>query len=246
MNDIQKAKVVDSLLSFGEKVDPAGLFPVLVPEAADIVRNDPYAFALAVSLDRGTKADIIWTIPFYLHQQLGHLDPYKIDLLSIEELAEVIDGLPKRPRYKTDAPRTIKELTHLIVSAYDGDASQIWQGKSAFEVKSVFQSIFGVGPGIANMSVLLIEKAYNMQFPDLDRRFMDIKPDVHTMRVLYRLGVAVEISETAAVAAARGLNPDYPGEIDGPLWTIGREWCHAQHPTCNRCPVTGVCSKVGI
>ena len=102
------------------------------------------------------------------------------------------------------------------MSAFNGDASLIWRGKSAFEVKSVFQSIYGVGQGIANMSVLLIEQAYEIQFPDLDRRFMDIKPDVHTMRVLYRLGAAEEISETDAVSAARKLNPDYPGEIDGP------------------------------
>jgi len=246
MEDIQKANVVELLLSFGEKSDPANLFPVLIPEAADIVKTNPYAFALAVCLDRGTKADIIWTIPYYLFQELGHLDPFNIDQLSLEELAGIIDRLPKRPRYRTDAPRTIKELTHLVVTAYGGDASLIWQGKRAFEVKSVFQSIFGVGPGIANMSVLLIEKAYDMQFPDLDRRFMDIKPDVHTMRVLYRLGAADDISDHAAIAAARKLSSDFPGAIDGPLWTIGREWCYAQRPACNQCPMTGVCSKVGI
>ena len=234
------------LRSFNQEIDPKELFPTLLPEAADFVLNTPYAFALAISLDRGTKAEIIWTIPYYIYKQLGHLNPSEIDLLSLEQIAEIISKLPKKPRYKTDAPRTIKELTHLVVNKFDGDASKIWLGKSAEEVNETFRSLFGVGPGIANMSVLLIEKAYNIRFSDLDRKTMDIKPDVHTMRVMFRLGVTEEISESAAVAAARKLNPDYPGEIDAPLWIIGREWCHAQRPACNQCPMTGICSKVGI
>jgi len=246
MEENHKKAILEKLLAFGETSDPADLFPVLVPEAAQIIKTNPYAFALAVCLDRGTKADIIWTIPYWLFQDLGHLDPFKIDQLSLEELAEVVDRLPKRPRYRTAAPRTIKDITDLVVRVYGGDASQIWEGKSAFEIKRVFQSVFGVGPGIASMSVLLIEQAYNLKFSDPDRRFMDIKPDVHTMRVLYRLGAAREISEQEAIYAARELSPDYPGAIDGPLWTIGREYCFAFNPDCSSCPMNGICRKSGL
>ncbi len=242
----QKRQITDSLLDFEKQIDPDTLIPTLVPEAEEFVINNPYAFAMAISLDRGTKAEIIWTIPYYIYKQLGHLDPYEIDLLSLDELAKIISLLPKKPRYKTDAPRTIKELTSNIISDYEGEASKIWTKKSASEVNNFFQSIFGVGPGIANMAVLLIEKAYNIKFSDLDRKSMDIKPDVHTMRVLYRLGAAEEISEDAAVNAARKLNPDFPGEIDGPLWTIGREWCFAQNPECSNCPMGGVCRKINV
>lgn len=239
-------KVREALLSFGKEIDPLALFPTLHPEAGKFVLSHPYAFALAISLDRGTKAEIIWTIPYDLYQQLGHLDPYEIDLLSLDQLADIISKLPKKPRYKTDAPRTIKELTHLIVTDYDGDASKIWTNRKASDVNRFFQSIFGVGPGIANMSVLLIEKAYSIRFSDMDRKIMDIKPDVHTMRVLFRLGAAEEISESAAIDAARNLNPEYPGEIDAPLWIIGRKWCHAQNPACSNCPMGSVCRKVSV
>ena len=238
--------ITDALLSFGKEIDPKELFPTLHPKAGEFVLSNPYALALAISLDRGTKAEIIWTIPYDLYQQLGHLDPQKIHLLSLGALTTIFSHLPRKPRYINDAPRTVLELTNLVVSTFEGDASLIWKGKSSAFVKGLFESIYGVGPGIANMSVLLIEKAYNIRFSDLDRKTMDIKPDVHTMRVLFRLGAAEEISESAAVAAARKLNPDYPGEIDAPLWIIGREWCHAHKPDCNRCPMVGVCSKVGI
>lgn len=83
--------------------------------------------ALAISLDRGTKADITWTIPYYLYKQLGHLDPNKINSLTVDELNTVFLTLPHKPRYITDAPRTVKELTNLVVSAFNGDASLIWK-----------------------------------------------------------------------------------------------------------------------
>ena len=96
------------------------------------------------------------------------------------------------------------------------------------------------------MSVLLIEKAYNIRFSDLDRKKMDIKPDVHTIRVLYRLGISKELSEKAAIEAARKMNPKYPGQLDAPLWNIGRSWCFARKPDCVHCPVETVCQKQSI
>jgi len=110
-------------------------------------------------------------------------------------------------------------------------------------VNQTFQSIYGVGEGIANGAVLLIEAAYPIRFSDLDRPRMDIKPDVHTMRVLYRLGVSEVESEKEAIEASRSINPSYPGEIDGALWEIGKEWCHATNPYCVQCPMTSVCIK---
>jgi hypothetical protein len=75
------------------------------------------------------------------------------------------------------------------------------------------------------VGVLLIEKAFSLKFPD--KSFMDIKPDVHTMRVLYRLGVSENQNETSAIWSARKMNPSFPGELDNPLWAIGRNWCKA-------------------
>ncbi len=148
-----------ALLQLGKKIDPRTLFPVLVPEAADLVLSDPYAFALAICLDRGTKAEIIWTIPYYMKAELGHLDPLMINQMSEQEIAALLRRLPRRPRYLSDAPRTIEELTSLVVRQ-GGDASKLWVGRSASAVKQTFQSIYGVGPGIASMAVLLLEKGF--------------------------------------------------------------------------------------
>lgn len=231
------------LFDCSQNFDSAVLFPTVIPEAAPLVVSDPYAFCIATCLDRGTKADIIWTIPYDIQHFLGHLDPHRIYQMSLEELADLFAHLPRRPRYVNDAPRTLNYLTRIVVEECSGDASNIWRGKRASEVKRTFLSIHGVGPGIASMAVLLIEAAFQIRFDDLDRRNMDIKPDVHTIRVLYRLGVSQAMTEQAAVAAARGLNPEYPGAVDGPLWNIGRTWCHAIAPRCSVCCMEPVCAK---
>ena len=67
---------VKKLLEFRETIDSRDLVPVLVKEAADLIKNDPFAFMLAAVLDRGTKTEIIWTIPYYNKHQLGRLDPF--------------------------------------------------------------------------------------------------------------------------------------------------------------------------
>jgi endonuclease III len=243
MNEVDNLKIRDMLLAFSANMDSQYLFPTLEPGAYQLVIGDPYAFAIAVCLDRGTKADLIWTIPYYIKNDLGHLDPNKIYQMSVFDLESLFQRLPKKPRYVNAAPRTLQELTILVVEEFDADAAQIWEGKTAEQVKQNFQSVYGVGEGIANMAVLLIEAAYPIRFNDLERPRMDIKPDVHTMRVLYRLGVSEVESEREAIEAARRMNPSYPGEIDGALWEIGREWCDTTNPNCVQCPMNSVCIK---
>ena len=239
--DAQRKVVTQALLDCSKFVEATALFPVMVPEAAGIVVTDPYAFSLATCLDRGTKADIIWTIPFDIKQKLGHLDPFKMYDLSLDGLADLFSSIPHRPRYVNDAPKTTQDLTRIVVEECGGDASRIWVGKRSAEVKRTFLSIYGVGPGIANMALLLIEKAFPIRFNDLDRPRMDIKPDVHTKRVLYRLGMSEAEEETAAIEATRHMNPDWPGALDGALWWIGRNWCRPTNPNCPDCPVNLAC-----
>ncbi len=241
MNREQLDQITQTLLDCADRFDSTELFPTLVPEAAPFVVSDPYAFSIALCLNRGTKADIIWTIPFYLKSALGHLDPHRIYSMPLDDLGEVFSRLPKRPRYINDAPRTVKELTSIVIDEFDGDAANIWLGKSASDVSKTFQRIHGVGPGIANMAVLLIESAFPIHFED--RTNMDIKPDVHTMRVLYRLGVSQEVSFSSAIQASRNLSPSYPGAVDGALWWIGRTWCHPTDPNCKECCARDVCAK---
>jgi hypothetical protein len=133
-------RIRKALIDCSQSFNSADLFPTVIPEAAAFVVSDPYAFSIATCLDRGTKADIIWTIPYDIQQFLGHLDPHRIYQKSLEELADLFAHLPRRPRYVNDAPRTLKELTRIVVEECGGDASNIWKGKRASEVKRTFLS----------------------------------------------------------------------------------------------------------
>jgi endonuclease III len=187
------------------------------------------------------KAEIIWTIPYDIKRELGHLNPEIIYQMPLEELKDLFERLPRRPRYIHDAPKTLQQLTQIVVEECAGNAANIWIGKRAAQVNRTLMSIHGVGTGIANMGVLLIEAAFGTHFDDLDRKRMDIKPDVHTKRVLYRLGVSDEQTEEAALIATRVMHPDYPGELDGALWWIGRKWCFSTNPDCEHCPMEKYC-----
>lgn len=244
MDPSQLARITKALLEFTPTVSNSSLFPTLVPEAAPLIETDPYAFLIAVCLDRGTKADVIWTIPYDMRMKLGHLDPQLIYKMSLQELAELFVQLPRKPRYVNDAPKTIRDLTRIVVEECDGDASNVWEGRRAADVNRILRSVHGVGSGIANMGVLLIEKAFDKRFHDLDRSRMDIKPDVHTVRVLYRLGASSEPTVDAALEITRIMNPSFPGGLDGGLWEIGRRWCFASNPDCDHCPMNPECGKV--
>jgi endonuclease III len=234
---------VEKLLEFAKEVTAEELVPVLERDAGEII-SDPFAFALAGVLDRGTKAEVIWTVPYYLKKQLGELDPYFFANASIEELDAIFRKLPRKPRYISDASITVKGLAEIIVNEYDGQAQKLWENRSSKDVKATFERIYGVGPGIASMIILLLERWFKIYFDDIDHRNMDVKPDVHIIRVFQRLGFISELTSTAALEAARNLNPEFPGALDAPAWYIGRNWCTAFMPKCNQCPVTKVCPKI--
>ncbi len=237
--------ITNALIDFGRTLPADKLIPI-EPEAARFVVSNPFAFALASCLDRGAKAEIIWTIPFDFFTVVGHLDPRRLRDMSLPVLADLVASLPRKPRYTNDAPKTIHDLATIVCDEFDGDAAKIWQGRTASEVRRTFLRVHGVGEGIASMAVLLIEKAFDIRFPDAGRPSMDIKPDVHTVRVLYRLGASDALLAASAIAAARKLNPSFPGAIDAPLWILGREYCHQTRPNCPVCPMNLACPKVGV
>lgn len=243
--------ITPTLLLLKNKIGYDYLFPIHVQEAKrekevrNFVLSNFYAFCFAACLDRGTKAEIIWTIPYWMNQITGSMEPNFYYKRSIEEISDDFSKLPYQPRYRTAAPKTIQSLTKIVVEEFNDHAKSMWENKPASEVKRTFMRIYGVGKGISSMVLLLLESAYNFTFSDLDHSKMDIKADVHTKRILYRLGISSSpIDDDAAIKAGRALNPSFPGEIDGPLWYIGRNWCQARNPQCNKCVMENICPKI--
>ena len=91
------------------------------------------------------------------------------------------------------------------------------------------------------MVVLMLHDKWGM-FTGQEHQ-IDIKADVHVIRVFQRTGLTHSKAEEEAIFAARLLNPKFPGELDWPAWKIGKDWCFPTKPQCNSCPLTAVCGK---
>jgi endonuclease III len=248
-NGNREAEIVKRLLDLWEQIPSDEretlLIPGLEPEARELVRTNPFAFLLAASLDRGTKVEIIWTLPYWLQQALG-IWIHAISLRCRKTISEPSwNSYLRNPDTSTTVPRTIVSLARMVCDEFHGDATRLWDGGIALETMQKFQEIYGVGPGIAAMLVILLDRLGMVQFSDPYN--IPVKPDTHVIRVMVRLGlIPPQSTEQDAVAKARALKPDYPGALDSPLWYIGRKFCHSISPACAECPLNDLCPRVGV
>lgn len=237
-------EIVAQLIEFGRTVGANELVFNNDPLIGNLIKNDPFAYLLAASVDRGMQAETAWQLPGKIREILGHLDPAKIAQMSSDDMLALLERVKGKPRYLTDAAKTIVDLAGQVAKDYGGDARNLWRGQRAWEIQRRMERVYGVGPGIASMTVNLLSSLGEIQLEAEDYATMDVKPDVHLKRVFGRLGLcSAEVTENELVDAARRLYPTYPGMLDAPAWHIGREWCHPKEPKCNACPMNDVCPK---
>ena len=199
----------------------------------DLVLSDPFAFLVGASFDRGMLAGRAWEIPYQIKRK-GMLNPSILASMTDPDLESLIDSLPRRPRYGSkQGAKTLKDAAMLVME-FGGDAAAIWQEASPTEASRRLQTIYGVGSGIASMAIRILHDHLGM-FKGQENE-IEVKPDVHVMRVFKRTGLTLSESESEAVSAARRLNRRYPAELDWPAWIIGQEWCRPSNPNCPACP----------
>ncbi len=211
-------------------------------DGRNLVDTNPFAFLVGAIFDRGMRWEKAWEIPYQIDQK-GMLDASKIAALSEPDLISLLEGLPVKPRYGSKrGAETLKDAAMLVVRDSAGDAAAVWRNASPAEVEKRLQSIKGVGPGIASMVTRILHDDCRM-FRGQERQ-IDVKPDVHVMRVFKRAGLAHSESEDDARNTARTLNPIFPGELDWPAFDIGQRWCHkGTKPSCGECPLESVCPQ---
>lgn len=236
MSDVQAQEVVTRLRQLGKTREQKD-WDALRPEVRDLVRNNPFALLVAVCFDRGMKWTRAWQIPWELEKR-GLLQSERLSRISLEELTEILDGLPIRPRYGTQkGAETLSDAAELVQRQYKGDAGAIWRERSPAEVAFDLMRIRGVGSGIAQMTCRILHDDFGC-FQGYERQ-IDIKPDRHVLRVFRRCGLIPSESAEMAVAAARRLSPEFPGVIDWGAWYIGTEWCRPKQPNCSSCHLGG-------
>ena len=208
-------------------------------DVADLIDTNPFAFLVGAIFQFQMPWRKVWEIPFHIDRR-GMLEPSKLTSATDSELRALFCDLPVSPRYPNKGVRTLKE-TAALVEEFDGNAAAIWNDTPPRVVRKRLLGIHGVGPAIANMILLLLCDQY--EFFRGQEHEIDIKPDVHVLRVLRRSGLIPIENEYEAVCAARRWAPQYPAELDWPCWDIGQRWCHKSKPDCDNCPLTKVCPR---
>ncbi len=213
------------------------------PDAARVpkeVLSDPFAFLVGAAFNLGMCYQQAWEIPLCIKKK-GMLDAAKLATMERIELQHLLESLPISPRWGCEkGSQTLKDAA-MLVMAHGGDTSAIWRKSSPRETIKKLRRIYGVGKHIASMVVRILHD--NLGMFSEQKHEIDVKSDVHLMRVFKRAGLTESESDVAAANAARELHPAFPGALDWPAWNIGRNWCFSDGPNCTECPLDAVCEK---
>lgn len=208
-------------------------------------RLHPTEFFYGVIFDQGISADRAWEAPKELRQRLGHLDPSKIAAMPEDKMIRKIFVAGRSlHRYKKVANWLI-ESSKLLVSRYEGDPTRIWDDNPrSDDLQRRFDEFKGIGQKKASMAANILVRDYGVPVQNIDLRGIDVSSDVHVRRVFLRTDLVETDDVDEVIEAARRLNYQYPGELDLPAWSIGRDFCKPTSPKCPRCPLTNVCPKI--
>lgn len=94
------------------------------PAANALIRDDPFAFLLAVISDMGIRAERAWALPYLLRQRPGYLSPAEV----AENPGAVQAGIqqePKLHRFVNIVPAWLVGAAQIVLSRYDGDAAKV-------------------------------------------------------------------------------------------------------------------------
>jgi endonuclease III len=205
----------------------------------DIAKN-PHVFVLGCLMDRQIKAEKAWMIPKKVFDVLHTFNFKKLQKVPEKEFIKIFNN-NNLHRFNNDMAKIFYSGIQDIKTKYYGNAAEIWNGKpSSASVVCRFLEFKGCGIKIATMAANILIRQFRVKFSDYYS--IDISPDTHIMRVMWRMGyVPKEASRQMVIYKARELHPEFPGIIDLPCWEIGRNWCDPNTPKCNECIVNKVC-----
>lgn len=203
------------------------------------LKNQPHAFVLGCIMDRQTKAEKAWLIPYEISKKINGFSLEHLCRLSEMEVTNLMTNPEPLHRFSHEMAKNFHMAVKRIDKYYKGDASNIWSKKpSSAEVVYRFLQFEGVGPKIGSMAANILARDFKIPFSDYIN--IDVSPDRHVKRVFFRLGLC-DKDTNQIIHKARALNPEYPGILDFPCFEIGRMWCKQGVARCSDCYMNGLC-----
>jgi len=207
------------------------------------IRKNPHAYVLGCLMDRRIPAEKAWIIPQKIFNILHTFDINELQKVSEKKYIKIFND-NKLHRNNNTMAKIFYSGIQDIKTKYQGNAAKIWSGKpSSTLVVYRFREFKGCGIKIAAMAANLLVLKYKIKFSDYHS--IDIPPDIHVRRVMWRMGyVPKEALPSMVIDKARKLYPEYPGKLDPLFYDIGRKWCSPNNPKCNECIANKICKKV--
>jgi len=130
------------------------------PEADRLLSEDPLALVIGLVLDQQIPLEWAFYGPFNLLQRLGgSFDAAKIAAMPEEELVTAFAARPALHRFPVSMAKRVQAMCQHLVSAYGGDAAQIWKtAKSGEELFGRLRTLPGFGQQKAKIFVALLGK----------------------------------------------------------------------------------------
>ena len=160
----------------------------------------------------------------------------------------------KYHRFNDVMAKAFYNAVKLIEIKYKGHAENIWNDNpSSSEIVYRFLEFDRVGVKIATMATNILSRDYDI--PVKDHYAIDISPDIHVKRAMYRLGLIEEMpnddfsktDSTKIIYRAKSIYPEFPGIMDLAFWQIGKDKiCTNTECHSDKCPFGKICKKQGI
>jgi len=228
-----RKRIARGLLRFGEKLRYRA--PAEPTAASRFVDSDWNAWLFGVIFDQGVLAENAWEAPYLLRRRLGHFSMRRMAEMSVTELRDAVKHTRSQKalhRFTKSMPRWLKSAACWLVSEYRGRAEAIWADcRTAAEVIARLDEFDGIGSKKAHMAAAILRDSGELAGRDFEA--INVAVDVHVCRVWKRLGLVKSSNVREIHAVASELHPKYPGALDSPTWTVGRDWCHAHEPDCS-------------
>lgn len=217
----------------------ADLFAEMVGDPKPPTRAEAnYAF-IALCGNRMIAYERAWALPQTMLDRAGFECPVEMcTRLSASELEAVIRQPPCGHRLPGRIAAAMSGTARAIESEYAGDARNVYRGQDVSVVLRRLEALPGYGRKLARLAlrIILLDWAGDVRG---ERAFLDVTPDLHVCRVLYRLGLIGTPSPPLAIDAARRASPSAPYLVDG-AFALGTSVCGAR-PACNRCSLARHC-----
>ena len=213
----------------------------------------PHLFVFGCVMDSQINADKAWKIPEQIAEALGGKD---FSLFCSKDLAWYREQFENKKlhRFNQEMSKAFYSAVIKIKEDYNGDASNMWNDEpTSAELVFRFLEFEKVGIKIATMAANLLSRDYGVVLKD--KYAIEISPDVHVKRTIYRLGLLPEvknvdfkfIDSNKVIYAAKSLNPEFPGVLDSVCWYIGKkkictnDGCFSNEN--NKCPFSDFCIR---